>query len=276
VTSRRGPASSSWLDRFGRDVPTLAHVLLDGVHAAVADPRALDEVREGAEALGALRAQQGHAVAGLVEDLLALRDLLPRDVPHMHDVVDATLRLATSAYVEELTALLATQATRDPLTGLPNRAAFNEAMLHEIASTARAGAPSLVLVDLDKFKLVNDTDGHLAGDAVLLAVADLLRTNLRTSDLACRLGGDEFALVLPRTSAAKALTTCRRLLKAARKEAGLSSPGARVTLSMGIGWLPEPGDVAELVALADRHLYDVKASGGDDVRLPDTADLVPA
>jgi diguanylate cyclase (GGDEF)-like protein len=229
-------------------------------------------VREGAQALGALRAQQGHAVASLVEDLLALRDLLPQ-VPHLHRLVDTTMSLATSAYVEELTALMSSRATRDPLTGLPNRAAFNEAMLHEIAGTARAGAPALVLVDLDKFKLVNDTDGHLAGDAVLLAVADLLRANLRPSDVACRLGGDEFAIVLPRTNAARALTTCRRLLRAARREPGLSSPGARVTLSMGIGWLEQPAEVADLVALADEHLYDVKATGGDDVR---AAGLVPA
>ena len=263
--------SDPWLARFGDDVPALAHVLLDGVRTALTDADRLAEVREGAQALGVLRAQQGHAVGGLVEDLLALRDSISRPSPHLHRVVDAAMALATSAYVDELTAVLATRATRDPLTGLPNRAAFEEAMLHEIAGTARGAVPALVLIDCDRFKLVNDTDGHLAGDAVLVAVADVLRQNLRPSDVACRLGGDEFAVVLPRTSPAKALATSRRLLAAARKAPGLSSPNARVTFSMGIGWLAKPTETAELVAVADEALYDVKAAGGNDVRLSDAS-----
>jgi diguanylate cyclase (GGDEF)-like protein len=241
-----------WLARFGDDVPTFAHVLLDGVETAMAFPGQLAALREGAQALGVLRAQQGHAVAGLVEDLLALRQLVGGDATHAQQVVDVALTVATSSYVEELSAVLGARATRDPLTGLPNRAAFDEALLHEIAGTGRGAAPSLVLVDLDRFKLVNDTDGHLAGDAVLVAVADLLRRNLRPSDVACRLGGDEFAVVLPRTSPARALQIARRLLAAARKEPGLSSPGARVTFSLGIGWLAQPSKTAELVALADQ------------------------
>ena len=263
--------SDRWLARFGDDVPALAHVLLEGVQTALTDPERLSEVREGAQALGVLRAQQGHAVGGLVEDLLALRETISNGSPHVHRVVDAAMTLATSAYVDELTAVLATRATRDPLTGLPNRAAFEEAMLHEIVGASRAAAPSLLLIDLDKFKTVNDTDGHLAGDAILVAVADVLRKNLRPTDVACRLGGDEFAVVLPRTVPSRALVTARRLLTAARKAPGLSSPNARVTFSMGIGWLENPSETAELVAAADGALYGVKAAGGNDVQLADSA-----
>lgn len=263
--------SDRWLARFGDEVPALAHVLLDGVQTALADATRLVEVREGAQALGVLRAQQGHAVGGLVEDLLALREVVPGDSAHVHRVVDAAMTLATSAYVDELTAVLASRATRDPLTGLPNRAAFEEAMLHEIAGAPRAPVPALLLVDLDRFKLVNDTDGHLAGDAVLVAVAEVLRSNLRPSDVACRLGGDEFAVVLPRTAPNKAMVTARRLLTAARRAPGLSSANARVTFSMGVAWLPAPGETAELVAAADSALYEVKAAGGNDARLAEAA-----
>jgi len=113
---------------------------------------------------------------------------------------------------------------------------------------------------------VNDTDGHLAGGAVLVAVADVLGTSLRPSDVACRLGGDEFAVVLTRTTPARAQQIAQRLLRAARTAPSLSSPRARVTLSIGIGWLRGPAESVQLVALADRALYDVKASGGNGVR----------
>jgi diguanylate cyclase (GGDEF)-like protein len=263
--------SQGWLLRFGADVPSFAHVLLHAAQSVAAQREAMPEVREAAQALGVLRAQQGHSVAGLVEDLLALRQVLAGDDGAAVSVVDAALSLAVAAYVDELTAVLSSRATRDPLTGLPNRAAFEEALLHEIAGSARAAAPALILIDLDRFKLVNDTDGHLAGDAVLVAVADVLRGNLRPSDVACRLGGDEFAIVLARTTAARALTVARRMLTAARKAPGLSSPNARVTFSIGIGWLAAPAEPAQLVALADAALYDVKRAGGDDVRTGEPA-----
>ena len=254
-----GPSSLThadrWLARFGDDVPAFAHVLRDAVGEGSSAA-----LRQAAQALGVLRAQQGHAVAGLAEDLLALRSVGTRAV------VDEALVLAISAYVDELTAVLASRATRDPLTGLPNRAAFDEALAHELAGIGRGSAPSLLLVDLDKFKLVNDSDGHLAGDAVLVAVAEVLREHVRPSDVTCRLGGDEFAIVLPRTGPARALQVARRLLAASRKAPGLSSASAGVTLSIGAGWLEAPSTAAELVAAADTALYAVKAAGGNDVR----------
>jgi diguanylate cyclase (GGDEF)-like protein len=247
-----------WLERFGADVPAFAHAL----RAAVSRTGTAD-LREAAESLGVLRAQQGHAVAGLTEDLLALRDLVGG--ADATQLVDVALQLAVSAYVDELTAVMTSRATRDPLTGLPNRAAFDEALAHELAGIGRSPAPALLLVDLDKFKLVNDRDGHLAGDAVLEAVADVLRANMRPSDVPCRLGGDEFAAVLPHTRPGHAMQVARRLLASARKAPGLSSASARVTLSIGVSWLADPADGAELVAVADRALYGVKATGGDGV-----------
>ena len=250
-----------WLGRFGAEVPAFAFVLRDAI--AGGRPATSGNLREAAEALGVLRAQQGHAVAGLTEDLLALRDVVGPAGVDRQQLVDTALQLAISAYVDELVAVLTSRATRDPLTGLPNRAAFDEALEHELAGLGRAAAPALLLIDLDRFKAVNDTDGHLAGDAVLVAVADVLRAHVRPSDVACRLGGDEFAVVLPRTSAARALTVARRLITASRKAPGLSSANARVTFSIGVGWLAAPEGPADLVAMADSALYGVKATGGN-------------
>jgi diguanylate cyclase (GGDEF)-like protein len=252
-----------WLARFGDDVPAFARALRE----AVSEPSSRGDLTRAAEALGVLGAQQGHAVAGLTEDLLALREVVGDATPDQLQRVDLALQLAVSAYVDELMAVLASKATRDPLTGLPNRAAFDEALAHELAGLGRVASPSLLLVDLDRFKLVNDTEGHLAGDAVLTSVADVLREHLRPSDVACRLGGDEFAIVLPRTGATRALQVARRLLAASRKAPGLVSGDLRVTLSIGVGWIAAPTDAAELVGQADRALYVVKAAGGDDAHV---------
>src|SRR3954453_21955142 len=243
-------ARALWLTRFGPQPPVFATDLLDRVLAASDARRDQAGVRQAAQALGVLRAQQGHAVAGLVEDMTALRSLL-EDNRYSVRLVDAALTAATSAYVDELTAILASRATRDPLTGLPNRAALSEALEHEIRATPRLSPPALLLIDLHGFKGVNDTDGHLAGDAVLRGVATVLTDVARTSDVACRLGGDEFAIVLPRTTQRQAMTVARRLLSAPRTAETLSSPHKRVTLSVGIGWLSDAQSVDEIVAVAD-------------------------
>jgi diguanylate cyclase (GGDEF)-like protein len=260
----------SWLSRFGAEPPRVAADLLDRVTAPDARPDGAG-IRQAAQALGVLRAHRGHAVAGLVEDLTALRALLPQTADSVR-LVDAAATAAVSAYVDELTAILEARATRDPLTGLPNRATLAEALEQEVRAAHRATPPALLLIDLDGFKGVNDSDGHLAGDAVLIGVANLLAAQVRGGDLACRLGGDEFAVLLPRTSQPQAAKIARRIVAASRDDAGLASPSARVRLSVGVGWLPAPRTGDELVALADSAMYDVKAAGGDDVKVASTVD----
>ena len=265
-SSSTGRERTAWLGRFGAQPPLFAADLLDRVLATKDGRRDQPGVRQAAQALGVLRAQQGHAVAGLIEDMTALRSLLP-DSPDSVRLVDSAMTAATSAYVDELTAILASRATRDPLTGLPNRAALSEALEHEIRATPRLSPPALLLIDLDGFKGVNDTDGHLAGDAVLKGVADLLREQVRDGDLACRLGGDEFAVLLPRTSRAQATKVAKRIVEASHNAEGLASASARVHLSVGVGWLAAPSDADELVALTDAAMYAAKATGGDAVRV---------
>jgi diguanylate cyclase (GGDEF)-like protein len=255
--------SDDWLRRFEPDVPRFAVRLLDDVREASRSSGLLEQLDESAGALGVLRAQQGHSVSSLVEDLLSLRDAVPASGP----AVDRSLEIAISAYVSELTALQAVTATRDALTGLGNRVAFADALSREIASTGRASAPSLLLVDADHFKAMNDTHGHLAGDEVLVAMARLLESHVRPADVVCRLGGDEFAVILPRTAQSRGLTAARRLVAAAHEEPALRRGDVQVTLSIGVGWLAAPTDVTELVALADKGLYAVKAAGRDGAQV---------
>ena len=259
----------SWIKRFDGPPPALAVELVDGVLKALDGSAEHEHLLATAGAFGVLRAQQGHAIGSLLDDVASLRDLVRQRRGLLDSeavaLVDTLLAAASTGYVEELTAILQSRATRDPLTGLPNRAAFTEVLTHEIAGAGRGQPPALLLVDLDGFKAVNDTDGHLAGDAVLRAVADVLQATARRSDVACRLGGDEFAVVLPRTTQRQAMHAARRLLAASRAAGGLTSAGARVTLSVGVGWLPDPASGEDLVAVADTALYRVKAAGGDDL-----------
>lgn len=166
-----------------------------------------------------------------------------------------------SRQVEQHTTSLTAQAHLDPLTGLANRRA-----LGGLLKTARPGA-SLVLLDLDHFKAVNDTYGHLAGDKLLRAFAAQLRASLRAGDIAIRYGGEEFLLFLPNTTAEQTETILSRL-----KTAWLES-GPATTFSAGAADLSSSRGVVEALGLADHRLYAAKTAGRnrwvvDDVVIP--------
>lgn len=154
----------------------------------------------------------------------------------------------------------------DVLTGLTNRRCFVELVEHEMARTTRYGKPlSLVLIDLDHFKVVNDTRGHLAGDAVLTAVGRVLLSGIRTLDVACRYGGEEFALLLPETDLEGATELATRLgaaLSSTAIDVGEGEP-IYVTASMGVASLLDaPGSTLdEFVRRADDALYEAKNTG---------------
>ena len=152
-------------------------------------------------------------------------------------------------------------ATVDALTGLSNRRTFEEALNREIARSTRTGAPlSLLLVDVDHFKLVNDRHGHPMGDEVLRHVGRVLATHGREEDLPARYGGEEFVVILPGCPAEEALGVAERLRE------GISGPDApvHVTASVGAASLHRNAADAEgLVKAADTALYDAKAGGRD-------------
>lgn len=153
------------------------------------------------------------------------------------------------------------QAETDGLTGLPNRRHFlEEAQAALAAARERGGGVSLVMLDLDHFKAVNDTHGHQAGDAVLRAVAGCLREALRGPDRVGRLGGEEFGVLLPDCDLDAASRVASRLRRAV---AGLGPAGRGVTASLGVAAGNE--DVDNLLARADACLYAAKAAGRDRV-----------
>jgi two-component system cell cycle response regulator len=160
-------------------------------------------------------------------------------------------------------------ATTDGLTGLINRRAFVQELKREIDRASRTGSPtSLLLLDLDHFKTINDTHGHGAGDAVLVAVAKTLQKESRAYDLVGRWGGEEFIVALPSTGEDRALIVAERLREAIAKLKVTSHDGTAVTLSASIGaaqLAPNAESLDQLVDRADRAMYRAKVGGRNRV-----------
>jgi diguanylate cyclase (GGDEF)-like protein len=159
----------------------------------------------------------------------------------------AALALANARSQAELAAL----ARTDDLTGLANRRHLKELLGSELARATHLRRPlSLLLLDLDDFKQINDSQGHHAGDMALRAIADILAGSLRQQDVAARLGGDEFALLLPNTDNDQAQTVNRRLVEVVHAQTG-------VHISTGIATFASDS-VTDLLRVADRNLYKSK------------------
>ena len=170
---------------------------------------------------------------------------------------DASLRQRAEADLRE-------QALHDPLTGLPNRALLHDRLTSAIAVAQRQDTPvSLLMLDLDGFKAVNDTWGHHAGDMVLIEIASRLSGSLRESDTAARLGGDEFVLMLPATPLLGAIEASRALVDFIVAPIAVDGKPITVGASIGIAVFPNHGRDAEvLLAAADAAMYSAKRSGG--------------
>ena len=167
---------------------------------------------------------------------------------------------------------LGSMVLTDPLTGCLNRRGFDQALARELARASRAGSElALLAIDLDHFKLVNDTYGHLAGDAVLCATGELLRQAARAGDVVARVGGEEFALLLADTGSQGAFLFASRLCDLIRVHPFESDSAVPlvITTSIGVaaGAPDQQVDVASLLwARADAALYAAKRSGRDRVR----------
>ncbi|WP_375056040.1 diguanylate cyclase [Zobellella sp. DQSA1] len=177
-----------------------------------------------------------------------------------------TAVLATSLFwmrrLNGLNRRLKILAQTDQLTGLPNRHALNGIFHKELNLAQRYQRPlAVIMLDLDHFKHINDEQGHLTGDKVLVDFSLLLQHNLREADSLCRWGGEEFMLLCPETDADQALELTGRLLTAAR---GHAFPGSsRVTVSAGVSTATPTDSVETLVQRADAALYQAKAEGRD-------------
>jgi diguanylate cyclase (GGDEF)-like protein len=192
-------------------------------------------------------------------------------------VAHAATAFARVALLEQLQR----SALTDGLTGVANRRAFDAALQREVAIAARSRAAlSVLILDLDFFKKLNDTYGHQAGDDVLRGVGAALRGCTRQGDVVARYGGEEFAVILPGAEADAAVATAARIREVLR---GVEAPRL-ITASLGIACSPLGGvSCDELLAAADTALYAAKAGGRDQARLAgvegpvtgDAAELVP-
>ncbi|MGK7346301.1 MAG: diguanylate cyclase [Candidatus Nitrospinota bacterium M3_3B_026] len=162
------------------------------------------------------------------------------------------------------------QAITDSLTGLYSRRYFTEIMRKEISKARRdTGVFSLIMMDVDHFKDVNDTYGHLVGDDVLKKIGGVLKKNTRQEDVMARYGGEEFVVLLPGISVADALFVAEKLRGAVKEEAAIQVEGEEprnVTISGGVSCYPESGKTMEqIIDAADRALYSAKTEGRDRI-----------
>jgi two-component system, cell cycle response regulator len=196
------------------------------------------------------------------------------------EFAEAVIRAAVSA-IQRATLIESTIADNrrleelahtDPLTKALNRRALGERLAAEMERVRRYSTTmSLLLIDLDHFKQVNDTHGHLAGDDVLIEVAALLQRVVRAVDIVARYGGEEFVVVLPETGAAGAEAFAERLRELIEEQCFVASRGnpIRLTTSIGVSSFPSFGveSVEDLLANADQALYRAKADGRNRVRV---------
>jgi diguanylate cyclase (GGDEF)-like protein len=178
----------------------------------------------------------------------------------------------TAVAVENQRLLLRTRrlSETDGLTGVINHRHFVELLRQEVERSRRSGRPlSLVMIDIDDFKSINDTHGHPAGDAVLRHVAQVLAGLLRRTDVVARYGGEEFVAMLPEAGPEPAASTAETMRAEVERRACTSDTLERtlaVRISLGVASLPDDaGSVAELIAAADRGLYRAKREGKNRV-----------
>ncbi|HET9386409.1 MAG TPA: GGDEF domain-containing protein [Gemmatimonadales bacterium] len=213
------------------------------------------EAAERAAAIEAHRRELGNRLGREVGAVVAAVDYL---LNISGDLVSPTI------VEHEALEVLEHRSITDPLTGLFNRYHFDATMSHEIARCRRYGAPlSLLLMDVDRLKVVNDRWGHHAGDQALTRVSAAIQQSLRGSDIAARLGGDEFAIILPDTGAVAALIVASRIRRAL-----VETGSIMVTVSGGLVELPRhamQATAAQLMLVADHALYAAKNCGGNCV-----------
>jgi diguanylate cyclase len=178
-------------------------------------------------------------------------------------IADLGPRLAAARAVHEAEQ----RAVRDPLTGLSNRREFDRKFA--VSGGKPQGCVTLVFVDIDHFKVLNDTLGHQAGDAALRHVADILHQAVRDNDLVARIGGEEFALWMPQTPLAVGAEVAERIrATVASTRWRWSGEAHPLTISCGVATYPDTvGDVENLRASADAALYRAKQAGRNRVEM---------
>jgi diguanylate cyclase (GGDEF)-like protein len=233
------------------------------------------DARVGAESVGALLAfplvGRGQRVGALIGFDRARASHKPRLSPSMQRAV-RTLLEPVSMALDNALALKRAEAlsVTDDLTHLYNSRYLNQVLRRETKRASRSGRPlSLLFIDLDGFKGVNDAHGHLFGSRALVEAAALIRTSARETDVPARFGGDEFAVILPDTGGEGAFAVGERIRDRVAAHRFLAGDGLDVhlTASVGVATLPDAAASAdELVAAADKAMYRVKDSGKNGIQ----------
>lgn len=263
----------------GRYVPRKSRSLVEGMTFDAVDGLALDRVLPpGSPVTTPDEVGVGALVPSAVElvvpldaggERLALMLLGPRingkPFGRPEKELSQTLALAAGIALKnaELVERLHSAATTDGLTGLLNRRAAEERLGAEISRSSRHQVrTTIALIDLDRFKLINDTLGHAAGDRYLVHIGEMLRRTVRSLDVAGRLGGDEFMVILPMTSTAEARIFAERFRGGLEKFNEIHPEFGLATVSIGLAEAPQDGaNVAALLAAADAALYRAKGGG---------------
>ena len=194
------------------------------------------------------------------------RQVLEKTTHRVIDLEDDLLK--TIVELQEENARLKSMALIDSLTGLYNNRFFRVQLETEMARTRRTGLPCcLLMVDLDNFKKINDTRGHLEGDRFLIQVAKSFSQYVRATDIVCRYGGDEFVAILPSTRLFVAIRIANRLKKSVPEIPGAT--GYNVSASIGIAefTVSSPWDTDEFIQAADSAMYDAKSKGRNQVSI---------
>lgn len=182
----------------------------------------------------------------------------------------------SAAWLQGLIDALVDLSSRDALTGLPNRRAFELAIAREIDRVARSGEPALLLtLDIDDFKRTNDAYGHTAGDLVIQTVGRALAETVRPMDLVARMGGEEFSIVLPNCAAALGPQVAERIRDRVEREVVTVAPGQTVGVTISIGGAFAPQWVRTTPRIwmdrADVQLYRAKSEGRNRCCLEEAA-----
>lgn len=259
---RRGQGITGWIAQHGQTV--LIDNLLD-------DPRAehIEGTPNRAESMiGAPLIYQGR-VRGVITLTKLGSGQFDQNSLRLLEIIAAQMAIDfdRARLYDELRA----EAITDPLTGLYNRRYLTERYVEERSRAIRnRHALAAMMVDIDKFKRVNDTYGHDAGDVVLQELASVIRTVVRAEDIVARYGGEEFTILLPETSPDHALHLGRRLRQTIEAYALPQVAGVKhVTVSVGVALLDLDDDGMELFGRADQAMYHVKRAGGNQVCLDD-------
>jgi diguanylate cyclase (GGDEF)-like protein len=276
-----GIAMASYIAAFGSGIPYIANLInlpfvaVCGVTAWMLWKHAGGPFATVARTTAGIAALQ-MAVAAYRAMLTNLRYIVPRETVNAHTDASWVYSLAAAAFlatvmvmcelwflVTELQRELAEQARTDPLTGALNRRSMEEAALRETARSVRVGhALSMIVIDIDNFKQLNDTRGHAAGDRALQALVRRVKSALRQQDLLARTGGEEFAVLLPETDQMAALGIAERVRRAVEKlEVIFEEVAIRMTICAGVAQLDPARGWEDMLRQADAAMYEAKNRG---------------